>query len=172
MATVSRIAICPGSFDPLTNGHVDMIARSAKLFDRLIVAVVANPSKQAWLSIGERVDMAREVVATLPGSHAIEVATFDGLLADYVRARGATAVVRGVRTVSEFADESQMALMNRHLVPDLETLFLVASPSVGHISSRLVREVAMLGGSLDGLVPGEVAARLVRRRPFDRTVQV
>jgi pantetheine-phosphate adenylyltransferase len=172
MATVSRIAICPGSFDPLTNGHVDVIARSAKLFDRLIVAVVANPSKQAWLSVGERVDMAREVVAALPGSHAIEVVTFDGLLADYVRARGATAVVRGVRTVSEFADESQMALMNRHLVPDLETLFLVASPSVGHISSRLVREVAMLGGSLDGLVPGEVARRLARRRPSDRTVQV
>jgi pantetheine-phosphate adenylyltransferase len=171
MADSPRLAVCPGSFDPPTNGHVEMIARAARLFDRVVVAVVANPAKQAWLPMDERLSLLREVIGTLPEAARIEVDTFQGLLADYVRAREATAVVRGLRSVSEFSDESQMAMMNRHLLPSFETVFLVAAPGVAHISSRLVREVASLGGPLDGLVPSAVALRLLRRSA-DRIVRV
>ena len=110
-----RVAVCPGSFDPLTNGHVEMIARAVRLFDRLIVTVLDNPSKQAWFTVDERTAMLREVLSALPDSRHIEVDAFNGLLVDYVARRNAAAVVRGLRTVNEFADESQMALMNRHL---------------------------------------------------------
>jgi pantetheine-phosphate adenylyltransferase len=171
MADSPRLAVCPGSFDPPTNGHVEMIARAARLFDRVVVAVLANPAKQVWLPMDERLSLLREVIGTLPESARIEVDTFQGLLADYVRARQATAVVRGLRSVSEFSDESQMAMMNRHLLPSFETVFLVAAPGVAHISSRLVREVASLGGSLDGLVPPAVALRLLQRSA-DRIVRV
>jgi pantetheine-phosphate adenylyltransferase len=159
-----RVAVCPGSFDPLTNGHVEMIARASRLFDRLIVAVLDNPAKKAWFTVEERTAMLREVLGTLPDGRQIEVDAFHGLLVDYVKRRSASAVIRGLRTVNEFADESQMALMNRH-ISGCETVFLVSGPAVAYISSRLVKEVAALGGPLDGLVPPIVAARLMGRRP-------
>jgi pantetheine-phosphate adenylyltransferase len=158
-----RVAVCPGSFDPLTNGHVEMIARAARLFDRLVVAVLDNPSKQAWFSVEERTAMLREVLGALPDCRDVEVDSFSGLLADYATRRSAAAVIRGLRTVNEFSDESQMALMNRHL-SGCETVFLVSGPAVSYISSRLVKEVAALGGPLDGLVPPAVAARMMGRR--------
>ena len=168
-----RLAIVPGSFDPFTDGHLDMIRRAVPLFDRLVVAVAINPAKQPWLSIADRVDVIRDVLAGLPETRAVEVETFDGLTVDYARARGALAVIRGLRSVAELSDELQMALMNRHLFDRCETVFLVSDQRVAHISSRLVREIASLGGSLDGLVPPQVAAQVARRRPAtDRTVRV
>jgi pantetheine-phosphate adenylyltransferase len=171
MAGHARLAVFPGSFDPLTNGHVDMILRAAGLFDSLVVAVLANPSKQPLFSTADRLAMIREATTGLAGSENVEIDTFDGLLVDYVRRRRASAVIRGLRTGSEFAEESQMALMNRHLSPACETLFLVPAPHVGYISSRLVKEVAALGGPLDGLVPPSVAKRLAMRPSTDRTVR-
>jgi pantetheine-phosphate adenylyltransferase len=168
MGDAVRVAVCPGSFDPLTNGHVEMIARAVRLFDRLIVAVLDNPSKQAWFTIDERTAMLREVLGALPDGRQIEVDAFNGLLVDYVTRRNASAVIRGLRTVSEFADESQMALMNRHL-SGCETVFLVSGPAVAYISSRLVKEVAALGGPLEGLVPPAVALRMTGRRA-NRTI--
>ena len=163
-----RIAVCPGSFDPLTNGHVEMIARASRLFDRLIVAVLDNPAKQAWFTVEERTAMLREVLGALPDGRQIEVDAFQGLLVEYVKRRGAAAVIRGLRTVNEFSDEAQMALMNRHL-SGCETVFLISGPAVAYISSRLVKEVAALGGPLDGLVPPIVAARMMGRRT-NRTI--
>ncbi len=159
MTSTPRIAVFAGSFDPLTNGHADVIARSAPLFDRLIVAVLVNASKQPLFSADERVAMIRRVVG--PG---VEVETFDGLLAAFAHARGASVAVRGLRTGAEFAEEWQMALMNRHLNAGLETLFMPASAEHAHISSRLVKEIARLGGPIDGLVPPAVAAHLADRR--------
>jgi pantetheine-phosphate adenylyltransferase len=161
MSIQPRIAVFAGSFDPLTNGHADIIRRSAPLFDRLIVAVLVNASKQPLFSADERVAMIRRVVADRPD---VEVDTFDGLLAEYARARGATVAVRGLRTPAEFAEEWQMALVNRHLNAGLETLFMPASAECAHISSRLVKEIARLGGPIDGLVPPVVAAHLATRR--------
>lgn len=160
MSTTSRLAVLAGSFDPLTNGHVDLIERSTRLFDRVVVAVLANSAKQPLFTANERVDMIRNVVA----AHAnVEVDAFDGLLADYVQRRGAAAVVRGLRTATEFSDEWQMALMNRQLNPACETVFLIPAAVTAHISSRLVREIASLGGSVDGLVPPSIASRLAAR---------
>jgi pantetheine-phosphate adenylyltransferase len=161
MPVDSRIAVFAGSFDPLTNGHADVIRRSAPLFDRLIVAVLVNASKQPLFSADERVAMIRRVVADRPD---VEVDTFDGLLAEYARARGATVAVRGLRTPAEFTEDWQMALVNRHLNVGLETLFMPASAECAHISSRLVKEIARLGGPIDGLVPPAVAAHLATRR--------
>ena len=161
-----RIAIFAGSFDPLTKGHADVIARSAPLFDRLIVAVLVNASKQPLFSADERVAMIRQVVADRPH---VDVDTFDGLLAAYARDRGATVAVRGLRTGVEFAEEWQMALMNRHLYAGLETVFIPAAAEFAHISSRLVKEIARLGGPIDGLVPPAVAAHLASRRLRART---
>lgn len=163
MSHSNRLAVVAGSFDPLTNGHVDLIERSTRLFDRVVVAVLINPSKQPLFTIDERVEMIRDAVAALP---AVEVDTFDGLLADYVRHRGASAVVRGLRTTGELAEEWPIALANRHLNPAFETVFLVPSAPVMHIASRIVREIASFGGSVDGLVPPTIAARL--RKKFER----
>jgi pantetheine-phosphate adenylyltransferase len=161
MPVEPRIAVFAGSFDPLTNGHADVIQRSAPLFDRLIVAVLVNAAKQPLFSADERVAMIRRVVDGLAG---VEVDTFDGLLADYARQRGATVAVRGLRTPAEFGEEWQMALVNRHLNARLETLFIPASAECAHISSRLVKEIVRLGGPIDGLVPPAVAAHLASRR--------
>jgi pantetheine-phosphate adenylyltransferase len=171
MADAPRLAVCPGSFDPLTNGHVEMIVRGARLFDRLVVAVLSNAAKQPWFPLDERLVMVREVLRARAETRHAEVEAFDGLLADYVRAKRAAAVIRGLRTASEFADESQMAMMNRHLFEGFETVFLVATPDVAFISSRLVRDIAALGGPLDGLVPPLVAGHLARRQSRDRTVR-
>ncbi len=168
MAHEPRIAIYPGSFDPLTSGHVDLIQRGARLFDRIVVAVLVNTGKQALFSLADRRAIIAEVFRDAPG---IEVDTFDGLLVDYVRRIGAHAIVRGLRGVSDFEYELQMALMNRHLEPGVETVFMMPSEPYTYVSSRLVREVAALGGSLDGLVPPVVAARLAARRAGQSTTR-
>jgi len=165
----SRLAIVPGSFDPLTNGHVDIIERAGRLFDRVVVAVLVNAGKQPLFGVDDRVAIIREVFA---GQAQLEVDTFDGLLVDYARQRQAVAIVKGLRSVSDFDYESQMALMNRHLRPDVETLFLMPNERYSYVSSRLVKEVAALGGSIDDLVPPVVAARFSRRRLEARTQKV
>jgi pantetheine-phosphate adenylyltransferase len=163
MAQDSRVAIFPGSFDPITNGHLDLIDRATRLFDRVIVAVLTNTSKQPMFSVEERVAMLREVFR---GRGEVDVDTFGGLLVDYARGRQVRIVVRGLRGVSDFESETRMALMNRQLDADIDTVFLTPSPSNAYISSHLVREIASLGGSLSGLVPPVVVQHLTsRRRP-------
>lgn len=152
-----RLAVYPGSFDPLTNGHVDIIERGARLFDRIVVAVLVNVEKRPFFSVDERVAMIREVF----GGHAnVEVDTFDGLLVDYARRRGASAIVRGLRAVSDFEYEFQMALMNRRLEPGIETVFMMPAEQYTYISSRLIKEVFLLEGCVDGLVPLPVERHL------------
>jgi pantetheine-phosphate adenylyltransferase len=161
MAPTSRIAIFPGSFDPLTNGHVDVIARCARLFDRVVVAILHNPEKRALFSLDDRLAILREESAAHSN---VEVDTFEGLLVDYARSRQATAIVRGLRSVTDFDYEMHMALMNRHLNAEIETVFLMPAEQFTYVSSRLVKEIAALGGSLAGLVPASVETRLARRR--------
>jgi pantetheine-phosphate adenylyltransferase len=156
-----RVAVYPGSFDPLTNGHVDIIRRSRRLFDRVIVAILVNEEKRPLFSVAERVAMAREALA---GEAGVEVDRFDGLLVDYVAGRGAGAVVRGLRAVSDFEYEYQMALMNRRLDGQVETVFMMPAEQYVYISSRLVKEVCMLGGTVRGLVPPVVEQRLRDKR--------
>jgi pantetheine-phosphate adenylyltransferase len=155
-----RIAVYPGSFDPLTNGHIDIIARGARLFDRVIVAVLVNAAKQPLFSTAERVEIVREVFKDEP---AVEVDQFDGLLVDYVARRRANVIVKGLRAISDFEYEMQMALMNRHLNPNVETIFMMPTERYSYVSSRLVKEVAALGGPVSGLVPVNVEARLSNR---------
>jgi pantetheine-phosphate adenylyltransferase len=150
-------AIYPGSFDPVTNGHLDLIERASKLFDRLIVALLTNPEKDPLFSLEERVEMLREVVAHLTN---VEVEAFDGLLVDYARRRGGRVLLRGIRAVSDYEYELQMALMNRTLAPDMETVFMLPSETYSYLSSRLVKEVARLGGSIQHLVPAAVHERI------------
>ncbi len=156
-----RIALYPGSFDPLTNGHVDIIERGARLFDRIIIAILVNPEKSPLFTPAERVELAREVFAHWPN---VEVDTFNGLLVDYAQAKQASVLVRGLRAVSDFEYEMQMALMNRHLSPDLETVFMMPGEAYTYLSSRLVKEVFALGGSVTGLVPAAVERRLLAKR--------
>ena len=148
-----RLAIFPGSFDPLTNGHVDIILRSAHLFERIVVAVLVNAEKDPLFSTDERVAIIREVFREYPN---IEVDTFAGLLVDYARRRRASALIRGLRAVSDFEYEFQMALMNRHLEPTLETVFMMPAEQYTYLSSRLIKEVFTLGGDVRGLVPSTV----------------
>lgn len=155
----SLVAIYPGSFDPITNGHLDLISRGAKLADRLIVAVLGNRSKQPLFSVEERMELISNV-AKFPN---VEVASFDGLLADFAHARGASMILRGIRAVSDYELEWQMALMNRRLRPEIETVFLTAGEEYSFISSKLVKEVASLGGNVAGIVPPLVEARLKER---------
>ena len=152
-----RVAIYPGSFDPLTNGHVDIILRGARLFDRIVVAVLFNAKKSPLFTMAERVDIARRVFK----DHAnVEVDTFDGLLVDYVAGRQANVIVRGLRAVSDFEFEFQMALMNQRLKPQIETVFMMPAEQYTYISSRLIKEVFSLGGRVHGLVPELVEQRL------------
>jgi pantetheine-phosphate adenylyltransferase len=152
-----RIAIYPGSFDPLTNGHVDIIERGTRLFDRIIVAVLVNVNKSPLFSTQERVEILREVFKGRPN---VEVDTFDGLLVDYVARRNADVIVRGLRALSDFETEFQMALMNRRLGPHIETVFMMPAEQYTYISSRLIKEVFWLGGQVRGLVPEVVESRL------------
>jgi pantetheine-phosphate adenylyltransferase len=152
-----RIALYPGSFDPPTRGHEDLIRRSLKLCDRLVVAVARNSSKQPLFTVEQRLELLREATG---GDDRVSFETFDGLLVEFARARGATMIVRGLRAVSDFEYEFQMALMNRHLHPDLETVFLVPSVDITYLSSSLVREVARYGGDLGALVHPAVARAL------------
>ncbi len=153
-------AIYPGSFDPVTNGHLDLVARGAKLFDQLIVAVLRNSSKNPLFSVAERVEMLREGTSAFDN---VEIATFEGLLVDFARERGAHAVLRGIRAISDYEYELQMAHMNRRLNPDVETIFLMPDAKYSYVSSRLVKEVFRVGGSVEGLVPQLVIARLRSR---------
>ena len=153
-------AIYPGSFDPVTNGHLDLVSRGAKLFDRLVVAVLRNSAKNPLFSVAERVAMLREGVA---GYGNVEVATFEGLLVDFAREQGAHAVLRGIRAISDYEYELQMAHMNRRLSPEVETIFLMPDAKYSYVSSRLVKEVFRLGGSVEGLVPHTVIERMQQR---------
>jgi pantetheine-phosphate adenylyltransferase len=151
------LAVFPGSFDPLTNGHVDIITRGARLFDRIVVAILVNLEKAPLFTTSERVDIARSVFASMPN---VEVDTFDGLLVDYVDRRKAHVIVRGLRAVSDFEYEFQMALMNRRLNGKIETVFMMPAEQYSYISSRLIKEVFSLGGQVHGLVPELVEERL------------
>jgi pantetheine-phosphate adenylyltransferase len=153
----TSIAIYPGSFDPVTNGHLDLIERGEKMFDLVIVGVLSNVEKQPLFTVPERVEMLREVTRQWPG---VEVDVFDGLLVEYARKRGAGVILRGIRAVSDYEYELQMALMNRKLEPRLETVFMLPGESYSYLSSKLVREIARLGASLEGLVPAVVEERL------------
>jgi pantetheine-phosphate adenylyltransferase len=157
---MTRIAVYPGSFDPPTRGHEDLIRRSLGLADQLIVAVATNPGKQPLFSVDERLDMLRAAVA---GDSRVSLQSFDGLLAEFAKRVGATIIVRGLRAVSDFEYEFQMALMNRQLHPSLETVFLVPAVDLTYLSSSLVREVARYGGNVAGLVHPAVATALSRR---------
>jgi pantetheine-phosphate adenylyltransferase len=161
---MDRIAIYPGSFDPITNGHVDIILRGAKLFPRIIVAVLENPKKTPLFMADERIEIIREIFRGQPG---IETVKFHGLLVRFAAEHGARIVIRGLRAVSDFEFEFQMALMNQTLDPQLETLFMMPSSPFTFLSSSLVKEVFGLGGEVGGLVPGVVERRL--REKFRRT---
>jgi pantetheine-phosphate adenylyltransferase len=151
------IALYPGSFDPITNGHLDLIQRGARLFDKLIVSILRNERKEPLFTVEERAEMLREVVADYAN---VEVDSFDGLLVDYAASRSATVLLRGIRAISDYEYELQMALMNRRLCPEIETVFLMANEAYSFISSRLVKEVFSLGGNIAGLAPPLVEARM------------
>jgi pantetheine-phosphate adenylyltransferase len=153
----TSVAIYPGSFDPVTNGHLDLIERGAKMFDSLIVAVLRNADKAPLFSVPERVEMLSEATRSWRG---VEIDVFDGLLVDYARKRGAGVILRGIRAISDYEYELQMALMNRKLEPRLETVFMLPGETYSYLSARLVREIARLGGPLTGLVPTIVEERL------------
>ncbi|MBZ5527526.1 MAG: pantetheine-phosphate adenylyltransferase [Acidobacteriia bacterium] len=150
-------AIYPGSFDPVTNGHLDLIERGAKMFDRLIVAVLHNAEKQPLFTVPERLEMLREVTRAWPS---VEIDVFEGLLVDYAQKRQASVILRGIRAISDYEYELQMALMNRKLQPKLETVFMMPAETYSYLSARLVREIAMFNGPLQGLVPPLIEARL------------
>lgn len=154
-----QTAVCPGSFDPVTNGHLDVFSRAADLADRVIVAVLVNKTKSSLFSVDERIDMLREVVAPLGN---VEVDSFHGLLVDYCRAHDVQAIVKGLRAVSDFDYELQMAQMNYRLA-GVETLFVSTNPLYSYLSSSLVKEIAAYGGSVEGLLPAEVVARLTAK---------
>lgn len=153
-------AIYPGTFDPITNGHSDLVQRASRLFDKVIVAIAANPNKTPMFNLEERVGLAREV---LGGLENVEICGFDSLLADFARERGASVILRGLRAVSDFEYEFQLAGMNRHLVPEVETIFLTPAEKYTFISSSLVKEVAALGGEVGDFVDTKVKAALQNR---------
>ncbi len=157
----TSIAIYPGSFDPVTNGHLDLIERGEKMFDLLIVAVLRNAEKEPLFSVAERIEMLREVTKQWTS---VEIDVFDGLLVEYARKRGAGVILRGIRAVSDYEYELQMALMNRKLEPRLETVFMLPGLSYSYLSSKLVREIGQLGASLKGLVPEVVEPEVVEQR--------
>jgi pantetheine-phosphate adenylyltransferase len=152
-----KLAVYPGSFDPLTNGHIDIIERGTHLFDRIIVAILVNVEKSPLFTTAERVEIVRDVFKGRPN---VEVDTFDGLLVDYLTRRKADVIVRGLRALSDFEAEFQMALMNRRLGPNIETVFMMPAEQYTYISSRLIKEVFSLGGQVRGLVPEIVESRL------------
>jgi len=159
-SSAGRVAVYPGTFDPLTNGHVDIIQRGAAIFDRIIVAILVNPAKSPLFTVNERMDITREVFSDQPG---VEVDSFQGLLVEYAERRQADVIVRGLRAISDFELEMQMALMNRHLSASIETVFMMPAESYTYVSSRLVKEIFALGGSVTGLVPALVETQLAQQ---------
>ena len=159
-AVSGLVAVYPGTFDPVTNGHLDIVQRCAPLVDRLVVSVLANETKSPVFSTDERVGMLRGVLREFPN---VEIDSFDGLLIDYARRKGARLILRGIRAISDYEYELQMALMNRRLAPEIETMFMMAGEAHSFISSRLVKEVIRLGGNISGLVPPSVEEILRRR---------
>lgn len=157
---MKRVAVFPGSFDPITNGHIDIIERAQEIFDEIIVAVLENPQKECLFNIQERVEMIREIFSNSPK---VKVETFDGLLMNYMRKKGARVVIRGLRAISDFEYEFQMALMNRKLNPEVETLFMMPNVVYSYLSSRLVKEVYSLGGCVKDLVPPVVEKYLEKK---------
>jgi pantetheine-phosphate adenylyltransferase len=156
----TSVAIYPGSFDPVTNGHLDLIERGEKMFDKLIVAVLKNVEKEPLFSVAERVAMLEEVTRHW---ESVEIDVFEGLLVDYARKRGAAVILRGIRAISDYEFELQMALMNRKLEPRLETVFMLPSETYSYLSAKLVREIAQLHGPLTGLVPTTIEQRLLKK---------
>ena len=154
-------AIYPGSFDPLTNGHLDLIERGSKIFEQLIVAILRNPEKDPLFTVDERREMLEQMVSPYPN---VRVDTFEGLLVEYAIKKKAKAVLRGIRAISDYEYELQMALMNRRLQPGLETVFMMPAEAYSYVSSRLVKEVFQLGASIEGLVPTLVEDRMRKRR--------
>jgi pantetheine-phosphate adenylyltransferase len=150
-------ALYPGTFDPPTNGHIDLIQRGARLFEHLTVAILNNPVKNPLFTVEERAEMLRESTRSLEN---VSVATFDGMMVDFARELGATAVLRGIRAISDYEHEFQMALMNRRMAPDIETVFLQPAGRYSFVSSRMVKEVVSFGGDVAGLVPPNVLTRL------------
>ncbi|HYE08911.1 MAG TPA: pantetheine-phosphate adenylyltransferase [Patescibacteria group bacterium] len=155
-----KIAICPGSFDPATNGHIDIIERSAKLFDKVIVAVLNNPSKTPLFSVEERVEILKKTCHSIEN---LEIDSFSGLLIEYAKSKNANAIVKGLRAVSDFEYELQMALMNKKLNPEIETVFMMTSSKYSYLSSSLVKEVARLGGCIRGLVPEMIENEIYKK---------
>jgi pantetheine-phosphate adenylyltransferase len=156
-----RRAIYPGSFDPVTNGHLDIIERGCKLFDEIIISILINPEKQPFFTIEERIEMLAEVVKDISrGGCKVRIDSFGGLLVNYAVAQNANAIVRGIRAISDYEYELQMALMNRRLEPGIETVFMMPAETYSYVSSRLVKEVFQLGGTIGGLVPPLVESRM------------
>jgi pantetheine-phosphate adenylyltransferase len=155
-----RVAVYPGTFDPVTYGHLDLVERGRRHVDRLVIAILRNEDKEPMFTVERRMDFLREAVASWDN---VVVDAFEGLLVDYAKRSGATLILRGLRAVSDFEYELQMAMMNRRLAPDLETAFLMPNEAFSYVSSRLVREVARLGGDVSGLVPPPVARALAER---------
>ncbi|MBI3919948.1 MAG: pantetheine-phosphate adenylyltransferase [Armatimonadetes bacterium] len=152
-----QIAVYPGSFDPITNGHIDIIERTAQIFDRVVVAVAINEEKLPVFTVEERVEIIRDAIRHVPN---VEVDQFAGLLVDFMRQQQSNVVVRGLRAISDFEYEFQMAQMNKQLYPQMETLFMMTQPEHGYLSSRIVKEIARFGGQVDQMVPGVVATQL------------
>jgi len=155
-----RIAVCPGSFDPVTNGHLDIIARASKMFDKVIVAVLRNSSKNSMFTVEERVEMLKIHCGHLGN---VEVDSFSGLLIDFMKLKNAQVIIKGLRAVSDFEYEMQMAHMNRKLDSDIETVFMMTASKYSYLSSSMVKEVARLGGSIHGLVPDLIEEELISR---------
>jgi pantetheine-phosphate adenylyltransferase len=147
------IAVYPGSFDPVTMGHIDILERTSRIFDKIVVAVVHNVTKQALFTLDERVDLIKNSVEHLPN---VEVECFNGLLADFLRAKEATVIIRGLRSITDFEYESHMSMMNKSLLPEIDTVFIMSNPSYIFVSSSGVKEAALLGGDVSGMVPAEV----------------
>ena len=159
-------AVYPGSFDPCTNGHLDIIDRTAKLFDRVVVAVLTNSSKNPLFTVDERIELLQKVTKNYPN---VEICSFSGLLVDFLREIDANVVIKGIRAVSDFEYEFQMALTNKALYPEMETLFLHTNKEYMFLSSSIVKEIATYGGSLDGLVPEEIISIINRRCQIEKS---
>ncbi|WP_026487217.1 pantetheine-phosphate adenylyltransferase [Caldanaerobius polysaccharolyticus] len=155
-----KVAVYPGSFDPVTNGHIDIINRSAKIFDKLIVGVLKNPHKTPMFSVEERIDMLKKVTVDMPN---VEVYGFSGLLVNFMKEHNASVIIKGLRMVSDFEYEFQMALMNKKLDDNIETLFMMTSSQYAYLSSSLIKEVAQFGGCLKGLVPDQLIPIIIKR---------